>query len=364
MTTMKTETIEMTGTWMRTLALIGTVGLAGCGAEAADGAVEEANSQAFERIVNVEVHELAPEAFVEEIRLTAAVMANQDVMISAQEQGVVRELFVDRGDWVAKDAPIAKLDDRVLAAQVQQAQAAASLAEQTWDRRKRLWEEDQVGSEIAYLEAKFASEQTAASLMALQERLKNTTVRAPFAGVMDERHVEVGSMVGSGQTVGRLVDLNPVRVMAGVPERYAPDVKVGATAQMTFDVMPGEVFESTIRYVGASVSPANRTFPIEVVLSNPNSMIKPQMVANMAVTRRALDAAIVVPQDALVRVEDGYVAFVASGDRAEQRVVVLGPTRRNLVVIEDGLVAGDRLIVVGQKSVAAGDRINVVGDGN
>jgi multidrug efflux pump subunit AcrA (membrane-fusion protein) len=90
------------------------------------------------------------------------------------------------------------------------------------------------------------------------------------------------------------------------------------------------------------------------------------MVAGVVLTRRAVDEAIVVPQDALVRVEDGYVAFVAverdGVQVAEVRRVELGPTQRNLVVAESGIEPGDRLIVVGQRSVEDGDRINVVGE--
>jgi membrane fusion protein, multidrug efflux system len=88
-----------------------------------------------------------------------------------------------------------KIDDAVLRAQVGQARAQADLAEQTWERRKRLWEEDRVGSELAYLEAKFAAEQTAANLAGLEARLERTTIRAPFTGILDERAVEVGTMV-------------------------------------------------------------------------------------------------------------------------------------------------------------------------
>jgi membrane fusion protein (multidrug efflux system) len=91
------------------------------------------------------------------------------------------------------------------------------------------------------------------------------------------------------------------------------------------------------------------------------------MVANMAVTRSTVDEAIVVPQDALIRFENGYVVYVATernGEAvAEMREVVLGASRRNLVVIDEGVHAGDRLIVVGHKEVEDGDRIRVVGEG-
>lgn len=336
---------------------------AACGTAEADNAGQE-ESEGYVRLINVEVVPLATQDFVEEIRLTSVAMANQDVLVAAEENGAIRELYVDRGDAVAAGDPIAKIDDRVLSAQVDQARASAELAQQTWDRRRRLWEEDRAGSELAYLEARYGAEQAAASLTALEERLANTVVRAPFGGVVEERMVDVGAMMSPGEPIVRLVDLSPIKVFAGVPERYAPDVDVGDEAVLAFDALGGEQLTARIRYVGATVNPQNRTFPIEIQLPNPGNRIKPQMVANMAVTRQSLPDVIVVPQEALVRVEDGYVVFVLAerdgAQVAEEREVVLGPARRNLVVIQEGVSEGERLIVVGHRSVADGDRVSVV----
>ena len=348
--------------WTSGALLTAAVALAACGAPEADSAQVDATE--FARVINVEVRPLETERFVEEIRLTSVALANQDVQVAAEESGVIRELYVDRGDAVAEGDPIAKIDDRVLSAQVAQARAAAELAEQTWQRRKRLWEEDRVGSEIAYLEARFGAEQSAASLDGLEQRLARTVIRAPFAGVLDDRFVDVGAMVGPGDPVARLVDLTPIKVAAGVPERYARDVRVGEEATVEFPVLDGEPYTARVRYVGATVDPENRTFRIEVEIANPDGLIKPQMAANMAVTRQAVSDAIVVPQDALVRVADGYVVYVL-GERdgttvAEARAVTLGPARRNRVVVELGVTEGEQLIVVGHRSVADGDRVNVV----
>jgi membrane fusion protein (multidrug efflux system) len=346
------------------LAVAGPIAVAGCGGAEADATDGAGPAAEFVRVINVETQRVVPQSFVDDIRLTSAVLANQDVMVAAEESGVIRELFVDKGRRVSEGDPIARIDDRLLSAQFEQAQAAASLASQTWERRKRLWEDDQVGSEIAYLESKYAAEQNAANARALEERLARTVIRAPFSGMIEERHVEIGSMVNPGQSVVRLVDLNPVKVVAGVPERYATDVAVGAVATLTFDVLGDEIFSAPIHYVGSTVEASTRTFMIEVIVANDEGMIKPQMVANMSVTRRQVVDAVVVPQDALVRVEKGYVAFVVSewneGTVAEVRPVMLGPTRNNLVVIEEGIEAGELLVVVGQKSVADGDRVNVV----
>jgi len=358
------ESTEMRRTW-RWGALASAMAVAACGTAEADSTETGSAAQSFTRVINVEVSTLAPEAFVEDIRLTAVAMANQDVRVAAEETGVIRALYVERGQTVSQGDSIAKIDDTVLAAQVAQARAAADLAAQTWERRRRLWEDDQVGSEIAYLEAKFQAEQSAASLASLEARLARTVIRAPFSGVLDDRYVDVGTMVNPGDAVARLVDLDPIKVVAGVPERYAADVSVGDEAQLDFEVLDGDGFTTRVRYVSATVDPQNRTFGIEVQLPNPRGVVKPQMVANMAVARRSMSEAIVVPQDALVRTENGYVAYVAverdGSPMVEARTVVLGPRRRNLVVVESGLQAGERLIVVGQKSVENGDRIRIVG---
>lgn len=358
------ETIEMKGSWKRGAGVVLlAASVASCGGSAqADGTD---GTEAFVRIINVEVHEVQPQTFIEEIRLTAVAQANQDVRVSAEESGVIRQILVEKGARVRKGQALFRIDDAVLAAQVDQARAAAQLAGETWQRRRSLWEEDRVGSEIIYLEARAAAEQTAANLKVMEERLARTTIRAPFDGILESREVEIGTMVSPGTAVARIVDLNPIKVVAGVPERFAADVGLGATATITFDVLEGEVFHAPIGYVGATVEILSRTFPIEVELANPNGLMKPQMIANMSVIRRQVDDAIVVPQDALVRVEDGYVVFTAvewdTGTVAEVRPVEVGPRQRDMVVIEKGIVAGEHLIVVGQKSVADGDRVNIVG---
>ncbi|HSG08441.1 MAG TPA: efflux RND transporter periplasmic adaptor subunit [Longimicrobiales bacterium] len=350
--------------WVRGgIALLVTGALVACGNAEADDTTAE--SDEFVRVINVEVMEITTQPFVDEIRLTGAVSANQDVQVSAEESGVIKQVMAEKGARLRAGDPLARIDGAVLTAQVEQARAQSELASQTWDRRKRLWEEDRVGSEIAYLEAKYLAEQTAANLRVLEERLARTTIRAPFAGILEERMIEVGTMVGPGQVVGRVVDLDPVKIVAGVPERYAADVRRGAEVQVTFDVFPGVVYTAPVTYVGSTVNAQNRTFSVEVVMPNPQGLIKPEMVANVSLARRDLAEAVVVPQDALVRVEIGYVVFVAverdGGTVAESRPVVLGPSRRNMVVVESGLEPGERIVVVGQKSVAAGDRLNVVG---
>ncbi|MDE0806243.1 MAG: efflux RND transporter periplasmic adaptor subunit [Longimicrobiales bacterium] len=317
------------------------------------------------RLVNVEALRLDLQSFTEMINLTGVAVADQDVTISAQESGVVLNINLEKGSSVVKDQKLFKIDDQILKNQVGEARAAANLAKETWARRKNLFEDDQVGSELAYLQAKYAAEQADARLAILQVRLANTVIRAPIDGVLEDRMVEVGTMVNIGRDVGRIVSLSPIKVVAGVPERYALDVSVGTRAIAIFDVL-GLSSEGVISYVGATVDPSNRTFKVELEMDNPNAMIKPEMIANVNVVRKSFVDVIVIPQEALVRTENGYVVYLVDRVdrefRAVSRPVKLGPSQENRVVIESGLNAGEQLIVVGQTLVSNGDIVNIVGN--
>lgn len=345
-----------------------TLGLAGalaaCGGSAEAGDTIPPMIEGATRVINVEAETLATTEFTELIRLTGNVRANRDVIVSATEQGLVSAILVDQGSPVRAGQAVARLDDTQLRAQVEEARARADLARETWERRKRLFEEDQVGSELQYLEARYAAEQSAASLSALSARLDATVIRAPFGGVLDSRDVELGSMIMPGTPVARVVDLDPVRIRGGVPERFALDVRPGSRATVTFQVLEGEAFEGDITYVGAAVDPEDRTFPVELTLANPGGLIKPEMVANIEIVRETRADVVVVPREVLLRVEDGYVAYVVEGSgedgTARSRTVRLGPAQRNQVVVEEGLRAGDRLVVIGQQLIADGDRVRVV----
>jgi RND family efflux transporter MFP subunit len=277
---------------------------------------------------------------------------------------VVRETFAERGALVRAGDPILQVDDRILRSQVDEAAARATLARETWERRRRLFEDDRVGSELAYLEARYQAEQAEAALVSLRERLDRTRVRAPISGILEARPVEVGTMVGVGTPVGRIVQVDPIKILAGVPERFAGFVDNSTRATVTFEALGPEVYSANVRYVGATVNASNRTFEVELVIPNRDRTIKPEMVANVRVVLREREGALVIPQEAVVRVEDGFVTFVARDEGgeivAELRPVRVGAPQRNEVVVEAGLSVGDRLIVLGQNQVAHGDRVRIV----
>ncbi len=331
--------------------------------DAADGSDQE---QLDVRVVNVEVTPVELSEFTGFIRVTGEVEALNDVTVSAEESGRIIEFLAQKGDRVAAGEPIAKLEDDFLSAQVAEASAAAELAREEWERQRNLWEQDSVGTELMYLQRKYQADIAAARLAQLQSRLERTVIRAPVDGLFDDRFLESGEMAVVGAPVFRVVAISRVKVTAGVPERYARAVRRGDVAIVSFDIFPGREFTGRVNFVGASVDLANRTFPIEIVLNNPEGIMKPAMVANLQVQREQLSDAIVIPQNVVLRSADGYKVFVVEsrdgGDFAKARAVELGPSSGNDVVVEQGLDVGDLLITVGHQLVDDESRVRIVSE--
>jgi RND family efflux transporter MFP subunit len=341
--------------------------IAGCGStqsEEKDTDKSDAANEQFVKIINVEVESLLPTSFEEFVRLTGTVKAEYDVVLSAEEPGRIERFFAQKGEAVRRGQPIAKIDDAIMRATVAAAEAESALAAESYERQRGVWEEQRIGTELTYLEKKRGAAQAAARLKILRTRLERTIIRAPFDGTLEARYVEAAEMAAIGTPVVRVLSTNELKVEVGVPERYAPDVRVGTRAHIVFDFLPDLQLDGQVRFAGSAVDPESRTFPIEIALDDPLGVIKPEMIANVRVLRNELETVIVAPQQAVRRAENGFVAYVAvekeEGAFAEERLIVLGPHYADRVVVESGLLSGDRLIVRGQVLVADGSRIRIV----
>lgn len=334
----------------------------GCGNSGGE-ASPETPAQPTGKIIDVQVDTLVAGTFEEFVRLTGTVKAENDVLLGAEEPGRIVRFSAAKGDAVRRGQALVKIDDAILRSSVAEAAAESALAADQYERQREVWEEQRIGTEIAYLERRRRAATTAAVLQQLRTRLDRTTIRAPFDGILEDRFIEPGEMAAVGSPVVRVLDPSNLKVEVGVPERFAPDIRVGSSTVITFDVFPGREFPGLVRFAGHAVDPENRTFPVEIAIENPDGIIKPEMIANARILRKTRKSVVIVPQESLRSAESGFVAFVAlPGDPdpvAQERTVQLGPSYANRVVVESGLQPGDVLIVRGHRQVAQGSRIRI-----
>jgi len=338
-----------------------TLTLIGCSPPA-----ETAGSEDFRRVVNVETARIALRPFHASIQVTARLEAFYDVTVAAEEGGVVDDILPDKGARVRRGQVIARLDADVLQAQLEEARAGADLAQDQYERQQRLWEEQQIGTEQAYIQARESARMRRATVKTLEARLAKKTVRSPVDGIFDDYYVEEGEFAAPGAPIARVISSDRMKVVGGVPERYATEVQVGTAVQIMLDPYPDRVLDGVIDYVASAVDTQSRIIPVEVYLDNPGGLLKTGMLAHLRMVRHSWDAAVVIPQEAVLQGEDGYEVYVAEDRNGEivavARPVTIGPSQDDLVVITSGLTAGDRLVILGQLKLGDGDLLNIVNE--
>jgi len=327
-----------------------------------DDQVSDASAQSpTQPTTRVETLVLEPTSFTDIIELTGSVEALDDATLSSQTDGTVTMLR-DRGTRVQEGEIVATIDAEEAEAAVEQAQAQYALAQDRFERQRPLYR-DSVISALEFEQVRSERNQARAALTQAKKRLANTRIRAPFTGTVEERFIEVGEQAAPGTRVARLVNTRQVKVTAGVPERFANDLRVGTPVQLDFRRYGAGVRTAEATFVGNAIDPESRTFPIEVTVQNEDGRLKPSMGVNLRVTRAVLDSTLVIPRSAVIRDEMGTHVYVA--DRSDSTVVarnrdlVLGPATGGRVVADSGLAAGDEVIIVGQNNVSPGAPLEV-----
>ena len=194
--------------------------------------------------------------------------------------------------------------------------------------------------------------------------LDDTQLKSPITGRVEAKYVEEGELVNPGTPVVRIVDTRNVKIRAGVPERYAADIAEGARVTIGLRAV-GVEGEANVTFVGRVVNPQSRTFPVEIDIENDSGLLKPEMVADVAIERRVVENAIVIPQNALVHDDLGTGVFVieeVDGDMlARRKTVEVGASFGGRTVIMSGLSSGDNVVVVGQSTLTDGNLVQVEG---
>lgn len=327
--------------------------------------MESSEPEELIKMVNVETEVLSSEPFNSFLRLVGTVETSDDVQLSAEVSGKVFMHVVSEGQKVQKGQTILRIDDAKLSQEVARLEAVVAQSETTWKRVQTLYEEENIGSEIDYLNAKYAYDQNKSALSSLSVDLENTEIIAPFTGVVETIFVEEGEMVAPGMPAIRLIGANQFVISAGVPARYANVVELGDRVDVWFDTQVQDTLAGTIVYVANSIDPSNRTFKIDIRLPIGKTYYKVDMIANLRLNTLSLNQAVVVSEEFVYSKGEGYVMYVKGTnsegkDIALERKVELGPSFKTEVVISRGLAPGDEIITIGSAFLNDRVRINVV----
>lgn len=306
------------------------------------------------------------EEFNHFLELQGNVTTKDLMVITPEYNGILTNVYVKEGQHVTKGQVLAKIDDGGLSQQLAQQQIQTDLAQTTYERQKRLWDE-KIGSEIQFLQAKSSYEAQAEAVNQLQQQIGKTVVKAPFSGTIDEVITEQGSVVAAGQSqLMRIVNLDHMYIETEVPERYVNDVVKGKKVEVNFPVL-GKTFDAKVRQTSNVINQANRTFRAEVAIPNKEKTIKPNLTARLKINDYTNESGLLVPQSIISENAEGeqYVYVVKDIDAKNQgianRVIIkTGRTQGDEIEVLEGIEKDAELVNEGARSVKDGQTVEIL----
>ncbi|WP_299530311.1 efflux RND transporter periplasmic adaptor subunit [Ulvibacterium sp.] len=307
-----------------------------------------------------------PEKFNHFLELQGNVKTKQNVLIYPEMSGTLQKVYVKEGDKVRKGQLLATIDDGGVGSQLAQLKTQAALAQTTFERQKRLWDQ-KIGSEIQYLQAKSNYEAAESAVNQAKSQLGKSSIRAPFTGIIDDVIKDQGTVVapGVGSEVFRIVNLSDMYVEVDVPENYLSGVQEGKKAKVFFPVLRDTVV-STIRQTGNFINPGNRAFRVEISVPNKNGHIKPNLTAKVSLNDYTNESAILIPQGIISENAEGqqyvYVAEKMGEDKAtaNRRIIETGLAQGRMVEVLSGIAEGELLIEEGARNIKEGQNVKIL----
>ena len=303
----------------------------------------------------VAISEVKKSDFQHFIELNGKIETDENITISALTGGNITKVNVKRGQRVSKGQVLGMVDGDIVLKGMNELKSGLSLATTMYDKTKKLWDQ-QIGTEMQYLQAKNNKEALELKLATLQKQYDMTILRSTINGTVDEVFIRQGESIAPGMPAFRIVSTSGYKLVAEVPEGYLSKVSVGNKVVVTIPDLE-QTLDSKIINVSDVISPSSRTFRIEVALKGDMKSFKANMLANLKIEDFKKENAINVPINLVERQEDKDFIFVANGNKAAKREVKIGRIYRNNAEVTSGINEGDKLIVTGYQDLVDGQSI-------
>lgn len=315
------------------------------------------------RVVPVEVVAAETGRIARSVTVSGNIEPIRIVTVNAQLAGALREVLVEEGTRVVAGQVLAQVDDREISAQLASADAAYEVAEATFKRAETL-RERQVITAAEYERDRAALTAAEAQREQLRARLGYATVRAPIAGVVLEKNVESGDVVGVQNALFTIADVSTMVVRVRVSELEVVDIRQGDAVGVMLDAYPDSLLTGRVRRIFPAADPLTRLVPVEVALTGREAnRVRPGFLARLTFALGTKEGVLLVPATALVQDATSQAVFVIENDRARRRAIRTGVTSEGRVEVLQGLEAGEIVVVTGNTELRDGQEVRVMNAG-
>ena len=308
--------------------------------------------------IPVSVITVQPETVRDVIFLPGTTEAWQDVQVAADTAGRIEWIGPHEGERVNKGDLLIKIDVSALKAALDHAEAQFQLADDLYQRRRRLYERKIIAKEE--LDQSATQRKLAATdLEQIKVKYNHGFPRSPISGLINHLYVDAGEFIDTGKPIADIVNIDRIKINVRVPELDVRFVLEGQKTPVQIDAFPERTLIGVVDFVAFKADTATKTFLVRSLIENPSADIRPGMIGRVAFVRRVVADALMAPLFALVDKGGERLVFVEKDGMAQSRTATIGVIEGDRVQITSGLSPGDHLIVKGHTEVEDGMKVSV-----
>jgi len=351
------------------------------------GGKGQSQADQVEKALSVKASLVARQAISLYVTSNTTFESIRDVVVYSKLNAIVSELAVEEGDTISKGSTLARLDDREIRNEfeqariaidqakvsLQQAEVRAELSAAEQKRAVALFDQKLISQQefdqtaLASRTDALAADQARQQLEGAEARLEGatiqldyTTIEAPLTGVVTQRLVDVGDRVNVNEALFTVQEFPPLWARIYVPEKSLPELKVGQRAKIEVETYPEREFDGRIKMISPTVDASSGTVKVTIEVNKPGRYLRPGMFGTVLIATRTTPDALVIPKKAIVRERDlNYVYVIKPDSTVTRQEIEIGLSDEDRVEILSGLQEGDSIVTVGHETLNDGYQVAV-----
>lgn len=311
------------------------------------------------------IKEMFAEEFEHYIRVSGKAEAVEEAFVSPEISGQIKKIHIKEGQRVKKGQLLISLNTDITEKSIIEVKTSLELLVKLFEKQNELWGQN-IGTEVQYLQAKTNKESTEARLETLKEQLEMARIRASFDGIVEDILAKKGELAMPGGRLLHLINLEKLKINAGVSEIYLNSIQKGDIAKVSFSTTPDHELLLPISRTGSVIDNMSRTFLVELLMDNKDEKIKPNQLAVMKLKDFGSSEAFILPSIIIKQdITGSYVYKVEekpSGPIAVKLYIKPGHSSVDMTMIDEGIKSGMKIIIEGYNLVKNGSQLKIITD--
>ncbi|WP_340105747.1 efflux RND transporter periplasmic adaptor subunit [Rhodohalobacter sp. 8-1] len=290
---------------------------------------------------------------------TATLEAEQEATVVSKVRGIIEELHVEEGDAVREGQILAKIDDEQYRIEANRAEATLKRLENDFQRNKELFDKNLISAET-FQNSRYEYESQKATHELALLNLEYTTVRSPISGVISERFVKRGNMIGTDQQLYRVTDFSPLTAVLHVPEHEMSKINKNQRVELRADALPNQLFVGHVERISPVVNQENGTFKVTAYVDETDGLLRPGMFSRVRIVYDTRQNTRMIPRASVISEDLNQSVFVIRDSLAFKKQIQTGYTNGRNIEVTEGLDDNEMVVTIGQSSLQDSSKVSII----